>query len=219
VRKSVPQLLSIDVIHFHILQSVLHTGECFGPQLGYNIPQQYFTNLGINVDVGVILLNALLFLVVLHIIAAVLAFLALSASLFLASQPAAVTGFILSVGTGIVATAMLIVDLVLVIVARNRVQTITTTLAVNFGNGVWMVLAAVICTWAGIILLASRCYYWFGVKRYVLLAICRLLLESLAFLASFDTAFLMKTMSLIDHNLFFLRMEAYSAKEKSSDVI
>jgi len=150
---------------FNLPTAFSNHGECIGPALGYDIPIEYIKNVGLDVNIGLILLKGLQTLLVLHLVAAVLSFLALLVSLFIASQTAAVAGLALSVATGLVTNAVFIVDLALVIVARNKVKVITTTLAVDLGNGVWMVFTAVLCTVAGVVLLSVRVCYCCGIRR------------------------------------------------------
>jgi hypothetical protein len=153
---------------FNLPTPFSNKGECIGPTLGYNIPVEYIREVGLDVNIGNILLKGLQVLLVLHLVAAALSFLALLASLFIASQTAAVAGLALSVATGLVTNAVFIVDLALVIVARNKIKVITTGLAVDWGNGVWMVFTAVVCTLVGVVLLSMRVCYCFGIRRYVL---------------------------------------------------
>jgi hypothetical protein len=142
-----------------------NNGVCLGPKLGYNIPIGFLSDVGISGSLANILLQGLQIILILHIVAAGLAFLAFTISLFLASQVASIIGLILSVATGLVASTVLSVDLALVIVARRKVDQISSGFVVEWGNGIWMVLAAVACTWLGVVILSVRTCYCCGLKR------------------------------------------------------
>lgn len=60
------------------------------------------------------------------------------------------------------------IDLTLVLVARSRLPSLgTLSIAVDFGNGVWMTVTGVVLTWIGVVLLSARACYCLGVGRYV----------------------------------------------------
>lgn len=71
----------------------------------------------------------------------------------------------MAIVTAIIASIVLGVDLALVIIARNAVKELEDLkFEVEFGNGVWMVLAAVILTWLAVVFLSARACYCCGVR-------------------------------------------------------
>jgi hypothetical protein len=142
---------------------------CFGPKLGYTIPPDVISLAslaGISPNVVNILLHSLVLLLVLHPVAAILSFITFFNSLFLGSHTVSIIALVFSVITALMSTIVFAVDLALVVVARNNVKSITVGhFSVDFGNAVWMVLAATIMTWIGVILLSARACYCCGFKR------------------------------------------------------
>jgi len=68
--------------------------------------------------------------------------------------------------TAIVASITLAADLALIIVAMGKVKDLTIAkFEVDFGNGVWMVVTAVILTWIAVIVLSARACYCLGVRK------------------------------------------------------
>ena len=151
------------------LTSASNPATCLGPTLGYNISS--FANLsdaGVSPDIVNIIEVGLLVVLVLHPIVAGLALLSAGFSLFLASHAFSIVALIFTIITAIIATVSLAIDLALVLVARSRLPSLGTfSLEIDFGNGVWLILTAVILTWAGVILLSARACYCLGVRRYV----------------------------------------------------
>ncbi|KAG9221239.1 hypothetical protein CCMSSC00406_0008926 [Pleurotus cornucopiae] len=120
-------------------------GTCIGPQLGYDIPDSLLSLVGINTALADAVLHGLLVVLVLHPIAAALSCLCFLSALFLGSHCSAIFALILSIVSAILATVVLAIDLALVIATRDNVNELIggTSLVVEFGNGVWMVLGAV----------------------------------------------------------------------------
>jgi len=147
--------------------TISNPGTCFGPMLGYNISSLVnLSDAGISPEIVNIIEDALLVVLVLHPIVAGLALLPFIFSLFLASHPFSIFTLILTVITALLATVTLAIDLALVLVARNRLAASGTFMvAIDFGNGVWMVLTAVILTWITVVLLSARACYCLGVRR------------------------------------------------------
>lgn len=144
-------------------------GKCFGPKLGYTIPADIIdqaSRAGISSSVVGILLHGLVVLLVLHPVAAGLSFLTFINSLFLGSHAVSIVALILSVITALVSTIVFAIDLALVLVAKSKVKSISVgNFEVNWGNAVWMVLAATILTWIAAILLSARACYCCGIRR------------------------------------------------------
>jgi len=140
---------------------------CFGPMLGYKVSS--FVNLsdaGISTDIVTVIENVLLVVLVLHPVSAGLAFLSLISSLFLASHAFSIFTLILTIINALVATLSMSIDLALVLVARSRLPSLGTfSIAIDFGNGVWMTVTGVILTWIGVVLISARACYCLGVRR------------------------------------------------------
>jgi len=139
------------------------SGFCIGPELGYNIPPDAIavaSKAGVSSSTVTILLHALVVLLVLHPIAAGLSFITFINSIFLGHHAVSIIALIFAVITALVSTVVFAIDLALVIVARSNVKNITVGhFEVTWGNAVWMVLAATILTWVGVILLSARACY------------------------------------------------------------
>lgn len=137
--------------------------------LGYNVSSFIdLSEAGISPDIVTVVEDALLVVLVLHPVSAGLALLSLISSLFLASHAFSIFTLILTIINALVATVSMAIDLALVLVARSRLPSLGTfSLAIDFGNGVWMVVTGVILTWIGVILLSARVCYCLGVRRSV----------------------------------------------------
>ncbi|TCD60790.1 hypothetical protein EIP91_009519 [Steccherinum ochraceum] len=119
-------------------------GECTAPHLGYVVPQDLLALTG-QPQLADAVLKGITILLVLHPVCAGLAFLCMFTSLFLASQCMQVLSLVISIFTAIVGSVTLAADLALEIEARQRVGPLTNNIVeVGWGNGVWMVLAAVV---------------------------------------------------------------------------
>lgn len=135
-------------------------GECTAPHLGYVVDPEILALTGYP-QIADAVLKGLTILLVLHPICAGLAGLGMFTSLFLASKCMTILSLIISIFTGIVGSVTLAADLALEIEARMRVGPLTNNaVSVGWGNGVWMILVAVVLTWISVILLsavACRC--------------------------------------------------------------
>lgn len=140
-------------------------GECTAPHLGYVVAPDLLALTGYPQLAGVVL-KGLTVLLVLHPVCAGLAFLCMFTSLFLASPCMTVTSLIFSIFTAIVSSVTLAADLALEIEARQRVGPLTNNaVSVGWGNGVWMILAAVVLTWISVILLSAVACSCCGYRR------------------------------------------------------
>jgi len=140
---------------------------CFGPKLGYNVASFIDLNeAGISTTIVTIVEDALSVVLVLHPVSAGLAFLSLIFSLFLSSHAFSIFTLILTIINALVSTVSMVIDLTLVLVARSRLPSLgTLSIAVDFGNGVWMTVTGVLLTWVGVVLLSARACYCLGVGR------------------------------------------------------
>jgi len=127
---------------------------CYGPTLGYTIPEVILNLTGYpSLVEGVV--EGLTVLLVLHPVCAALAFVTMFTSLFLESHAASVISLIVSIITIILGCLVFAADLALVIIGRIKIPALTAfEYAVNWGPAVWMILAAVICLWTGMVLLS-----------------------------------------------------------------
>lgn len=143
-----------------------NNGLCIGPRLGYDVPSVVQSLIGVSDDVVNAVEVSLRAILVLHPVAAGLTFITLITSLFLASHAVSILTLFLAIIAGILGTIVFGVDLALVIVARNQVKNLEDLrFNVEFGNGVWMVLVAVILIWVAVVLLSARACYCCGVVR------------------------------------------------------
>ncbi|KAG6857741.1 hypothetical protein H0H87_004157 [Tephrocybe sp. NHM501043] len=132
--------------------SLTNNGECFGPMLSYDIPQNPTDLAGISPSIVQAVEQGLLVVLVLHPIAAGFSFLGFITSCFLGPHGIAIFALVVTILTAIAATVVLAIDLALVIIARNNIiDEIPYSLEVVFGPGIWLVLAAVAMTWLAVI--------------------------------------------------------------------
>ncbi|KAJ6631519.1 hypothetical protein B0H10DRAFT_2299889 [Mycena sp. CBHHK59/15] len=141
-------------------------GECFGPQLGYTVPDSIISLTGISPSIVSVVLRALLVVLILHPIAAALSFLALVSSLFLASHAFSILALALALFAALLSTVVFVIDIALVLVAKSQVSQIPTfQFAIEWGNAPWMGLAAAVLTWLAVGTLSARACYCLGVRR------------------------------------------------------
>ncbi len=146
----------------------INPGLCYGPRLGYDIPD-YISDLArVPRQVVQVIQTALLVVLVLHPIAAGFATVSFLSSIFLASHAFSICSLILTIITALLTSVIFAIDISLVAIADKQVHKLTNLhFDVLFGNGVWMVLVAVIFSWAAVITLSTRACYCLGVQRYV----------------------------------------------------
>lgn len=145
---------------------ITNNGVCFGPQLGYDIPTNITDLVGVSPSLVQAVEHSLLIILVLHPVAAGLSFIGFIFSLFLGSHSIAIITLITAILTGIVGSVVLAIDLALVIVVRKEIADLPDYhLDVEWGNGTWMVLAAVIATWLAVLFLSARACYCCGVRK------------------------------------------------------
>ena len=142
-------------------------GRCTAPRLGYDIPSDVLALLGFPQAVAQALLEGLTVLLVLHPVAAGLAFGTLLFALFVrCSKGMTICALVLGVITSIVGSVVLAIDIALVIVAGDEIhKELGSMLDVAFGNGVWMIVAAVALSWLGVILLSAIACRCCGIRR------------------------------------------------------
>ncbi|KAI0665633.1 hypothetical protein C8Q78DRAFT_934498, partial [Trametes maxima] len=140
-------------------------GECFGPMLGYTIPDAILDLTGFpalvqDVSKGVTVL------LVLHLVAAGLAFIGVFTSLFLESHTMCIISLITTIFTLLVGLVVFGVDLALILVGKSRIGPLTDfNYVANWGPALWMVLAGVILSFLGMILMSIVVCECCGVGR------------------------------------------------------
>ncbi len=145
--------------------SELNTRSCIGPQIGYTIPQEVLDLTGFPAVVDA-LADGITALLVLHLVSAGLAFIGAFTSLFLESQAMCIASLITSVFTVLIALLVFAVDLALALIGKQRVGPLTDfNYTANWGPAVWMVLAAVILSFVGMILMSVVVCRCCGVGR------------------------------------------------------
>ncbi|TFK50975.1 hypothetical protein OE88DRAFT_1712838 [Heliocybe sulcata] len=145
-------------------------GDCVGPQLGYRVDNS--TTLGQDIllltgypDIVNAITETLTVILVLHPVVAGLSLVVASTSLFLESHVMSTLSLVIAIITALLSSLVFAIDLALVIVAMNVVKGITIgNFSITFGNAVWMVLAGMVLTWAGVIALSARVCYCCGVR-------------------------------------------------------
>lgn len=112
---------------------------CYGPTLGYTIPETILDYIG-NTDLVDAIVEGLTVLLVLHPVCAALSFLCMFTSLFLESHAACIISLIIAVLLLILAAVVFAADLALVLVAQTKVPELSGFMyTVNWGPA-WIVL-------------------------------------------------------------------------------
>ncbi|QRV97970.1 SUR7/Pali family protein [Ceratobasidium sp. AG-Ba] len=131
-----------------------NTGMCTAPKLGYTVDDAVLQLTG-QVGLAKIALKALMGILILHPIACGLVFLSLVASLVTTWFPKRslnVVSLVAVILASVAATVVFVVDVVLIPIARAKVEEATKgSLTVVFGNATWMTVAAVALLWLGVI--------------------------------------------------------------------
>lgn len=150
-------------------KSAAGTGQCYGPQLGYTVPQSILSILGLSQQVATAAEKTILTLLVLHLVSAALSMIVFVLALFLHSHVVAIIALIVAIVTALLTSFMLTMDVVLIILLRNNMNIVVTGFKFNveFGNAVWMILTAVLLSWFAVVMLSARACYCFGVRRPV----------------------------------------------------
>lgn len=132
--------------------------QCYGPRLGYSLtePVNVASLIGQN---GLVegVLKGLTVILVLHPVCAGLAVVVFIFSACLRSHAMSIFELIVATLLAVVGTIVLAIDVALVLFARSKVPDLTNDLfTVEFGNGMWMVVAAVVCSWLSVVALSAR---------------------------------------------------------------
>ncbi|KAF5384525.1 hypothetical protein D9757_000459 [Collybiopsis confluens] len=143
-------------------------GLCYGPKLGYQdvIPSSILAEVNVSQSLVDTALQGLIAVLIMHLVAAGTSLFTLFTSLFLASHAMTILALISAIVTALITSVVFIIDALIVGVARAKVPELSSEgLGVRVGNGVWIVLGAVIAAWLGVILLSARACYCCGVRR------------------------------------------------------
>lgn len=139
---------------------------CFGPMLGYDVPEYFSAALKVSQSLVQAVEKGLLAILILHPIAAGLATASFLTSLFLASHAFSIFSLILTIITAVLSSVLFVIDLVLVLVANANVKNLRDLkVSVSFGNAVWLILVAVVFCWAAVITLSARACFCMGVRK------------------------------------------------------
>ena len=144
-------------------------GSCYGPQLGYTIPTSLLSAVGLSTDLADVAETGLLLVLSLHLVAAALSTVTFVLSLFLHSHAVAILTLIIAIVAAIVGSVVFAADVALVVAVQANINSLFSdaSFSVKFGNGVWMILAAMVLTWVAVVVLSARACYCCGVRRYV----------------------------------------------------
>jgi len=146
------------------LSAFHHTDTCYGPSVGYKIPESILDVTGYP-QLADAVLKGLTALLILHPIVAAISFIGAFTSLFLESRPMHIISLIFTIVNTFLSSIVLAADLAIIIVARARVPGLTGgNFTIEWGNGVWMVLVGVFLSWLGMILLSIPVCGCCGVK-------------------------------------------------------
>ncbi|TFY81717.1 hypothetical protein EWM64_g2292 [Hericium alpestre] len=128
--------------------------------LGYTIDPTLIASLTDQQQLVTIVERGVTTLLVLHLVAAGLSLVTLL-PVFLTCcifhNAAWIISLIGAITTGIVSAVVFAADIALVLVARDEIQNAGFNgIAVDFGNGVWMVLAGLVVTWLAVVALSIK---------------------------------------------------------------
>ena len=122
--------------------------------MGYEIPQTIVDISGYPQLVEAVL-KGLTVLLILHPIVAALSFIGAATSLFLDTHAMLIISLIFTTLNSFLSSVVLAADLAIIIIAKQRIPGLTGgDLAVEWGNGTYMVLIGVVLSWLGVILLS-----------------------------------------------------------------
>lgn len=139
-------------------------GLCYGPSVGYKIPDSVLQVTGYE-QLAQIVLKGVTVLLILHPIVAGLSLIGAATSLYLESHAMHIISLIVTIINTFLSSIVFAADLAVNIVARNKVPALAgANLQVEWGNGVWLVLVGVALSWLGVILLSIPVCGCCGVK-------------------------------------------------------
>jgi hypothetical protein len=112
--------------------------------------------------------SSVLFVVLaLHPVVAGLSFLNFITAWFIFSHPFAIFALVVSIVNALTGTVTLAIDLVIVLVARAQLEKLNNLdFELVIGNGLWMMVAALVCVWLAVIVISSRACLCFGYSHH-----------------------------------------------------
>lgn len=150
--------------------SFVATSQCSTPKLGYTFDTALLNLIG-NSSLVEAVLRGLTVVLVLHPIACGLALLTLAGALFYALRPTIphavpICSLLIAIIPAILTTIVFVIDIVVVIIARLKIQQATNGgLTVRWGNAVWMTAGAIAAMWISVIGLSAVACGCFGLGR------------------------------------------------------
>jgi hypothetical protein len=156
-------------VYLRPFRSTFGSDLCYGPQLGYTIPTSLLSAVGLSTDLANVAETGLLLILSLHLVAAALSTIIFVLSLFLHSHAVAIVTLVIAIVAAIIGSVVFAADVALVILVKDNIDSLFSgaNFGVQFGNGVWMILTAVVLTWVAVVVLSARACYCCGVRRYV----------------------------------------------------
>ncbi|OCH86085.1 hypothetical protein OBBRIDRAFT_797529 [Obba rivulosa] len=128
--------------------------ECFGPQVGWTVPQDVLALTGMPQLVDDVV-EGLTVVLVLHPVCAALAFVCIFTSLFLESHNMAIASLVMSVLTMLLGATVFAADLALVLIAQIKIAALSDfQYTVSWGPAPWMVMVAFVLCFIGMVLLS-----------------------------------------------------------------
>lgn len=129
-------------------------GLCYGPSVGYNIPDSILEITGYP-ELAEAVLKGLTALLILHPIVAALSFIGAATSLFLDTHAMLIISLVFTIINTFLSSIVLAADLAIIIIARSRVPGLTGgSFDIEWGNALWLVLLGVVLSWLGMVLLS-----------------------------------------------------------------
>lgn len=150
-----------------ILNGVEVQEACYGPQLGYTVPTSILSIVGLSSKLANVAETTLLTILVMHLVSAALSTVAFVLSLLHRSYLITTITLLAAIITAIVSTIAFAANVALVLGAKENIDSLFpgANFVVTFGNGLWMVLAAVILAWIAVITLSAQRYYRCAVSQ------------------------------------------------------
>ncbi|KAH8832285.1 actin cortical patch SUR7/pH-response regulator pali [Flagelloscypha sp. PMI_526] len=147
------------------LGAINGSNYCTPPKLGYTFDQQFDAVIeqvpGLNLNAETLrstISTATTVALVLHVVAAALALLTFLITLCScrrnANKGVATCGVLVGVVTALLTTAVAVVDIVFIVIARQKLAEQAQTkdaVTANYGNGPWMMVAAAVAAWIVVI--------------------------------------------------------------------
>ncbi|TFK88447.1 hypothetical protein K466DRAFT_645444 [Polyporus arcularius HHB13444] len=144
--------------------SNLNTSECF-TMLGYTIPEDILNLTGYPALVDDVA-DGVTVVLVLHLVAAGLAFVGVFSSLFLESNAMCILSLVTSVFTVLLGLVVFGIDLAVILIGKAKVGPATDfNYTANWGPALWLVLAAVVLSFLGMIFMSIVVCRCCGVGR------------------------------------------------------